>query len=124
MTNIIPVHPKQCCPRQVGCFLSAVLLMLLFLCCAQGQDIPGSWQKQGGRATLVFHRDGTFNAVDDMGMAVSGNYFLPGGNSIRFEIKRDGDSPEIINGTLAVAGDIMTLSSSDKKEVELYTRVK
>ena len=53
----------------------------------------------GGRATWVFHRDGTFNAVDDMGMAVSGRIILPGENSIRFEIKRDGDSPEMTDGS-------------------------
>ena len=105
-------------------FLPGVLLMVLLVSCAQKQDVAGKWQEVGKKSILEFHRDGTFNAVDDMGMAVSGKYTLQEKGAIRFEITREGSSPEIINGKLAVRGDELTFTSADDKKVETYKKAK
>ena len=76
----------------------------------------------GKTATLEFHSDSTFNAVDDMGMAVSGKYTLDEDRNIRFEIKHKDSSNEIINGVLAVHGDELTYTTEDFKEVYRYKR--
>jgi len=105
-------------------FLFAVLPLALLLSCAQKQDVAGKWQEVGKKSILEFHRDGTFNAVDDMGMAVSGKYTLQENGSIRFEITHEGSAPEIVNGKLNERGDELTFSSANDKKVETYKRVK
>jgi hypothetical protein len=104
-------------------FLFAVLPLALLLSCAQKQDVAGKWQETGTKSTIELHRDGTFKAVDDMGMAVNGKYTLQENGTIRFEILHSGNSPEIINGKLAVRGDELTFTSADDKKVETYKRV-
>ena len=104
-------------------FLPGVLLMVLLLSCAQKQDVAGKWQEVGKAATIELRKDGTFNAVDDMGMAVSGKYTLQEKGTIRFEILHKGNSPEIIHGTLNAQGDELTFTSADDKKVETYKRV-
>ena len=91
--------------------------------CAHSKNLTGKWQEVGKKSMIEFHRDGTFNAVDDMGMAVSGKYTLQEKGTIRFEILHSGNSPEIINGKLAVRGDELTFTSADDKKVETYKRV-
>jgi len=98
--------------------------MVLLVSCAQKQDVAGKWQEVGKAATIELRKDGTFNAVDDMGMAVSGKYTLQEKGAIRFEITREGSSPEIINGKLAVRGDELTFTSADDKKVETYKKAK
>ncbi len=104
-------------------FLFAVLPLALLLSCAQKQDVAGKWQEVGKAATIELRKDGTFNAVDDMGMAVSGKYTLQEKGTIRFEILHKGNSPEIIHGTLNAQGDELTFTSADDKKVETYKRV-
>ena len=104
-------------------FLFAVLPLALLLSCAQKQDVAGKWQEVGKKSTIELHRDGTFKAVDDMGMAVSGKYTLQEKGTIRFEITRKGSSPEIINGKLAGRDNELTFTSADDKKVETYKRV-
>lgn len=104
--------------------LCAVFLLLLLVSCTQKQDLAGKWQEAGKKSTLEFYRDGTFNAVDDMGMAVSGKYTLKENGDIRFEITHEGSAPEIVDGKLTVQGDNLTFTSADDKNVETYKRVK
>jgi len=104
-------------------FLFAVLPLALLLSCAQKQDVAGTWQETGTKSTIELHRDGTFKAVDDMGMAVSGKYTLQEKGTIRFEILHKGNSPEIIQGTLNAQDDELTFTSADDKKVETYKRV-
>jgi hypothetical protein len=78
----------------------------------------------GKKSTIEFHRDGTFNAVDDMGMEVSGKYTLQENGTIPFEIAHSGSAPEIVEGKLNKRGDELTFSSADDKKVETYKRVK
>jgi hypothetical protein len=105
-------------------FLFTFLLMVLLVSCEQKQDLAGKWQETGTKSTIEFHRDGTFNAVDDMGMAVSGKYTLQENGTIRFEITHKGSAPEIVEGKLNERGDELTFSSADDKKVETYKRVK
>ena len=102
--------------------LLTVLLMVLLASCAHKQDVAGKWQGAGAKSTLEFHRDGTFRAVDDMGMAVSGKYTLQENGSIRFEVTHQGSSPEIIDGKVTVRGDELTFTPADDKKVEIYKR--
>jgi hypothetical protein len=104
-------------------FLFTVMLIAVLLSCAQKQDVTGKWQEVGKKSTIEFHRDSTFNAVDDMGMAVSGKYILEENGTIRFEIAHKGSAPEIVEGKLSERGDELTFSSADDKKVETYKRV-
>ena len=106
------------------CFLLTSFSAVVLVSCAHTKNLAGKWQEIGNKSTLEFNRDGTFNAVDDMGMAVSGKYFLQKNGAARFEITREGMSPEILHGTLNVQGDELTLTSPDDKKVETYKRVK
>jgi hypothetical protein len=108
--------------KMLLCFLLAAFSAVLLVSCAQKQNITGKWQEVGKKSTLEFHSDGTFNAVDDMGMAVSGKYTLQAQGAIRFEILHKGNSPEIIHATLNAQGDELTFTSADYKKVETYKR--
>jgi hypothetical protein len=111
-------------------FTSVYYLFLASLCiflpvsCIHTPEIVGKWQEIGKTATLEFHGDSTFNAVDDMGMAVNGKYTLDKDRNIRFEINHKDSTPEIINGTLSVHGDELTYTTEDFKEVYIYNRAK
>jgi hypothetical protein len=105
------------------CLLAALPIVLL-VSCAHIPDLIGRWQEIGKKATLEFRRDGTFNALDDMGMAVSGKYTLYKNDNIRFEIKHQDASTEIIKGKITVRGDELILTSEDDKEVMTCKRAK
>ena len=104
--------------------LLAALPMMVFVSCAQKQELAGKWQEPGKKSTIELHADGTFNAVDDMEMAVSGKYTLEKNNTIRFEIAHDDSEPEIVEGKLSERGDEITFGSADDKKFEKYRRVK
>ena len=82
----------------------------------------GKWREVGKTATVEFLKDGTFKAVDNQGMAVSGNYTLSENGNARFEIEREDSSPEIVGGKISVRGEILTLISGDGSEVDRYER--
>jgi hypothetical protein len=105
-------------------FLLVSFSAVLLVSCAQKQDVSGAWQETGTKSKIEFHTDGTFNAVDDMGMAVSGKYILEENNTIRFEIAHKGSAPEIVEGKLNERGNELTFGSADDKKVETYKRVK
>ena len=104
-------------------FLFTTLPLVLLMSCAQKQDLAGKWQEVGKKSTIEFHTDGTFKAVDDMGMAVSGKYILEENGSIRFEITHEGSAPEIVEGKLSERSDELTLTSSNSKGVERYKKI-
>jgi len=52
------------------------LMSFLLLSWASKPDILGKWREVGKTATLEFSGDGTFKAVDNQGMSVSGQYTL------------------------------------------------
>jgi len=84
--------------------------------------VVGKWQEVGKTATLEFWRDGTFRAVDNQGMAVSGTYALQENGNARFEIEREDSSPEIVTGKIFMRGEELTLISGDGKKVNRYKR--
>ena len=57
-------------------------------------------------------------------MAVKGTYKLIEPGNIKLEIFRQDSPPEIVNGTYALQGDVLTFTSKDGKEVERYKREK
>jgi len=113
---------KNILVKTVICSLLGVLLIVSLVSCAHTNNLAGKWQEIGKKSTIEFHTNGTFDAVDDMGMAVRGKYFLQENNTVRFEITREGAAPEIIRGKLILQGDELTLISADNKETEKYRR--
>jgi hypothetical protein len=105
-------------------FLLAIIPFFLIISCASTPDVVGKWREIGKTATLEFWNDGTFKAVDNQGMAVSGKYALQKNGSATFEIAHQGSSPEIIKGYLSVRGDELTITSARGNEVERYRREK
>jgi len=104
--------------------LLVTLSFFLIVSCASTQDIMGRWREIGKTATLEFMKDGTFRAVDNQGMAVTGKYTRHENGNIRFEIKLQGSPPEVVNGKVTVRDDELTFTSADQKEVERYRREK
>ena len=94
----------------------------LIIACAHTPDVVGKWREVGKTATVEFWKDGTFKAVDNQGMAVSGKYTLSENGNVRFEIEREDSSPEIVGGKISVRGEILTLISGDGSEVDRYER--
>jgi len=106
-----------------GAFLLA-LACLALATCAPMPSIIGKWQEIGTTATLEFHTDGTFAAVDDMDMAVSGTYARQRDGRTRLEITIPGSTPDIVWGKIDVQGDELIVTSDDNKEVERYRRTR
>ena len=102
--------------------LLAIFTCFLIISCANKPDVVGKWREVGKTATLEFWNDGTFKAVDNQGMAVSGKYTLSENGNARFEIDREDSSPEIVSGKISVRGEELTLTSGDGKEVDRYKR--
>jgi len=100
----------------------AMVSFFLVISCASAPDVVGKWRETGNRATLELCEDGTFKAVDNLGMSASGRYTLHEKGSIRFEITRQGISSEIVNGKISVGDDELTITSADGKEVERYRK--
>ncbi len=102
--------------------LLAILTLFMVMSCANTPDVIGKWREIGKTATLEFRKDGTFKAVDNQGMAVSGQYTLSENGNVRFEIFRQESSPEIVSGNISLRGEEITLTSADKSEVDRYKR--
>ena len=103
-------------------FSFAILAFSFIIACANTPYLVGKWKEIGNSATLEFRRDGTFKAVDNQKMAVSGKYTLSEHGNVRFEIFRQGAPSEIVNGKYSVQGDILTFTSADGREIERYKR--
>ncbi len=103
-----------------------LLVVVLFFSsyCASKPDLIGKWREFGKTATIEFSKDGTFRAVDNQGMAVSGKYVLSKDTHLRCEIEQKGGPAEIIDLTVSIKRDELTLSPSDSWKVEVYKRQK
>jgi hypothetical protein len=102
----------------------AILAFSFIIAYANTPNIVGKWKEIEKTATLEFWKNGTFKAVDNQKMAVSGKYTLSEHGNVRFEIIRQGSPPEIVNGKYSVQGDILTFTSADGEEIERYKREK
>jgi hypothetical protein len=100
--------------------LFSVLFFLPF--CASKPDLIGRWKEVGKAATIEFSKDGAFKAVDNQGMVVSGKYTLLKDGRLRCEIQQKEGSAEVVNVTISIKGDELTLTSRDDTEVERYRR--
>ena len=103
-------------------FVLVVFAFLFSVSCLSTPNLIGKWREVGKTATLEFWKDGTFKAVDNEGMSVTGKYFLLQNGNVRFEVTRIGSSPDIIKGKIAIMGDELTFSSLDHREIERYRR--
>ena len=102
----------------------AILAFTFIIACAKTPNLVGKWKEIGKAATLELWEDGTFKAIDNQKMAVSGKYFLSDHGNIKFEIFRQGSLSEIVTGKYSVQGDILTFTSADGKEIQRYRRQK
>ena len=102
----------------------AIFAFSVIIACANSPNLVGNWKEIGKAATLELLKDGSFKAVDNQKMAVSGKYSLSENGNIRFEIFRQGSPSEIVNGKYSVQGNILTLISGDGKEIQRYERQK
>ncbi len=108
--------------KGVACvlFLAVVFFFLSF--CASRPDLIGKWREVGKAATIEFSKDGTFKAVDNQGMAVSGRYTISKDKHLRCEIQQKEGAGEVVDLTISIRGDELTLSSPRGREVEIYKR--
>ena len=104
--------------------LPALLLLFFLVSCVYNPDITGKWQEPGKTSSIEFRQDGTFTAIDDMGMTVNGNYTLQAKGKIRLEIKHPNSSVETIIGSIAVQGDKLILAHEEEKEILVYKKTK
>jgi hypothetical protein len=110
--------------KYLQAFIFVFAAIVFLVSCQQSQNIIGKWQEIGKTATLEFNEDHTFKAVDNMGMSVSGKYYLDNSGKMRFEIKHNEPSPEIIIVKATVRDDELTVIYGYAGEVENYRRVK
>jgi len=111
--------------RENKTFLGALWLipaLFLLISCSPTLDITGKWKEIGKVATLEFSKDGTFKAVDNQGMAVSGKYALSKDGQLRCEILQDGRTIEVVNLQVSIKGDELTLTSPGHAGAEQYRR--
>ena len=97
-----------------------VLFLLAF--CTSAPDIIGKWKEVGKSATLEFSRDGTFKAVDNQGMAVSGKYTFSKDGQLRCEILQEGRTVDVVTLRVLVKGNELTLTSPGHAGAEHYRR--
>lgn len=87
-------------------------------------EIVGRWREIGRTATLDILDNGTFTAVDNEGLAVTGRYTLIKDGSIEFAIQLEGRAEEIVSLSFSIHGDELTLTPSDGGKAERYQRQK
>jgi hypothetical protein len=88
-----------------------------------GPPLLGDWKAVDGPASVRFAADGTFNAVDNQGMPVSGRYRLMGADGIQFEIRHAGEETETIQARVIQAGERLTLTFPGENVTETYQRL-
>jgi len=97
-----------------------------FISCTQqhSQILTGKWQEVGKKAILEFYDDQTFQAIDDMGMAVNGKYAVDHNGNVRFEIKHEDGEAEIISAKMTFEKDDLVFNFRDNGGVEKYRKIK
>jgi hypothetical protein len=100
----------------------ALLLFIFLISCSHTPNIAGKWQEPGTTSSIEFWQNGTFTAIDDMGMTVSGNYTILTNGRIRLEVKHPNNSDEIIIGNFAVQDDELILTPDEDKEILTYRK--
>jgi len=108
--------------KGVACVLLLVITLFFLSFCASKPDLIGKWKEVGKIATIEFSKGGTFKAVDNQGMAVSGKYTLSQDRHLQCEIQQEGRAPEVVKLTVSIKGDELTLTSPGGTEVERYRR--
>ncbi len=108
--------------RVTACVLLLVVMLFFLAFCASRPDLVGKWREVGKTAMIEISKDGTFRAVDNQGMAVSGRYTLLKDGHLRCEIQQKEGAGEVVNLIISIKGDELTLTSSKDKEVEIYRR--
>ena len=100
------------------------LLMVAFLIsCEPTPSIKCKWQEVGKTSSIEFRENGTFTAIDDMGMSVSGNYQLLSKKNIQLEINHPESSVEIFIGTIDVQDEKLVIISDIDNEVLIYKKL-
>jgi hypothetical protein len=104
------------------CVVWLIPVLFLLVYCSSTPDITGKWKEVGKVATIEFSKDGTFKAVDNQGMAVSGKYTLSGDGQLRCEVQHEGRTVEVVNLRALFKGDELTLTSPGHTGAEHYRR--
>lgn len=111
--------------------LFAVIGFFLVASCTSAPNVVGKWKAIEELGTLEFHKDGSFEVVDNMGAISQGKYVLSKNGHVKILLTHSDimleniqpvDEPEIVNGKLSVRGDELTFTSLDGKEVSQYKR--
>lgn len=108
-------------------YLYLVIFAITFLIsCTQQHSLilTGKWQEIGKKATIEFYDAHTFQAIDDMGMAVKGTYAVDDNGNVRFEIKDDDGETEIIDAKVSFEKDDLVFKFRDDGGIEKYRRIK
>jgi hypothetical protein len=103
---------------------SAAIACLLVFGCVRAPTLTGAWREVGRTATVEFGPDGTFRAVDNEGMAVSGRYFPAGDGKVRFEIRHPDLTTEVVVLDATVTEDALTLTGEGAGPAEHYERIR
>jgi hypothetical protein len=98
--------------------------MFVFLVsCSYTPNIVGKWQEPGTTSSIEFWQDGTFTAIDNMGMTVNGNYTILDKGKIRLVTKHQDYPDEIIMRNFAVREDELILTLDKDREVLTYKKI-
>lgn len=105
-------------------FCVLVVIASVFLIhCAASPSMTGAWLEVGKSATLEFKKDGSFSAVDNEGMAISGRYTRLEDGRVKFEILHGDASVEIVILNVSVSGEELTITGDVPGDVERYRRM-
>jgi len=112
--------------KQLIQFYFGIFTITLLISCTQqhSQILLGKWQEMGKKATVEFYDDHTFQAIDDMGMAVNGTYAINDNGNVRFEIKHDHGETEIIDAKVSFEKDDLIFNFIDNGGIEKYRKIK
>jgi len=110
--------------KQLIQFYFGIFAITFLISCTQkhSQILTGKWQEIGKKATIEFYDAHTFQAIDDMGMAVNGTYAIDDNGNVRFEIKHDDSEIEIIDAKVVFEKDDLIFNFGDTGGVENYRR--
>ena len=101
---------------------SYLLAILLLISCSDHPAYVGKWQEIRKTAILEFRNDGTFTAIDNQGVSVSGKFNLLANGTVTFEIAHQDFSPEIVRAKLILKDNELTFIPEKGNEVERYQR--